>query len=327
MSSQTTAYAGIDVSKDWLDVHVRPSTHRPVHQAQDTAERFRVPNDSRGAAGAAERMRRAGVRLVVMESTGRLEEVAASVIGSSGLSLAVVNPGRVRDFARASGRLAKTDAVDAEALAHYAEAMAPEPTRRPGPQERALRELMDRRREISDMITAEQNRLRRTTGPSVRRRIKAHVRWLDGELKRMEEETEEAMRSNQEWRSKEQLLVSVPGVGVVVARTVIAELPELGSLDRKQVASMVGVAPFNRDSGQMRGKRTVYGGRGQVRSALYMAALAASRFNPGLKAFYERLLSAGKPKKVALTAVARKLVILLNTIARRQTPWTPEPAR
>lgn len=327
MSSQTTAYAGIDVSKDWLDVHVRSSTLRPVRQAQDTAERFRVPNDSKGAVGAVERMRRAGVGLVVMESTGRLEEVAASVIGSSGLPLAVVNPGRVRDFARASGRLAKTDAVDAEALAHYADAMEPEPTRRPGPQERALRELMDRRKELSGMIAAEQNRLRRITGQSVRRRIKAHVRWLEGELKRMEEEAEEAMRSNQEWRRKEQLLVSVPGVGAVVARTVIAELPELGSLDGKQVASMVGVAPFNRDSGQMRGKRTVYGGRGQVRSTLYMAALTASRFNPGLKAFYERLLSAGKPKKVALTAVVRKLVILLNTIARRKTPWTPEPAR
>lgn len=321
MNSQTTAntnaFAGIDVSKDWLDVHIRTS-------GELSGDAFRVPNNVEGVQEAAERMKSAAVGLVVMESTGRLEYLAASVIGSSGLNVAVVNPARVRDFARASGRLAKTDAVDAAALAHFAEAMGPEPTSLPGPEEQALREMVDRRRELTRMVTAEQNRLRRISGRSVRRRIQAHVRWLKDELKRTDKEIKAATDANQEWRQKEQLLTSVPGVGQVTARTVIAELPELGKLDRKQIASLTGVAPFNRDSGLMRGRRTVFGGRGAVRAVLYMAALAARRFNPGLKAFYERLVSAGKPPKVALVALMRKLITLMNAIARRQTPWTPE---
>lgn len=314
--ADTGTTAGVDVSKDWLDVHLRISD-RP-------AEAFRVANDEKGSAMAAERMKRSGVSLVVMESTGRLEQVAASVIEAAGLPVAVVNPGRVREFARATGRLAKTDAVDAEVLAHYAEAINPEPTSQPGPQERALRELVDRRRELVGMVTSEQNRLCRTTGRSVRRRIQAHLCWLEGELKRTDGEIKASTDANQEWSLKERLLTSVPGVGAVTARTVIAELPELGRLDRKQIASLTGVAPFNRDSGLMRGRRTIFGGRSAVRSTLYMAAMAARRFNPTLKAFYERLVEAGKPPKVALVAVMRKLIILMNTIARRQTPWTSQ---
>ena len=314
MTTQTTAYAGIDVSKDWLDVHLRPA-----------GEGFRAANTDAGAADAAVRIKNAGVDLVVMESTGWLEQHAASVLEESGLKVAVVNPARVRDFARASGRLAKTDSVDAAVLAHFAETMDPEPTPQPGEDERGLREMVDRRRELVGMITSERNRLHRLTTRSVRRRIQAHVRWLDGELKRAEEEIKAATEANQEWRQREELLTSVPGVGEVTARTVIAALPELGRLDRKQIASLTGLAPFNRDSGLMRGRRTIFGGRGAVRSALYMAALSARRFNPDLRRFYERLVTDGKRPKVAIVAVMRKLIILMNTIAKRKTPWTPTP--
>jgi transposase len=308
--AQTTAYAGVDVSRDWLDVHVQP-----------LGESYRVENRLPAAMAAAVRLLGAGVITVVMESTGGLERVAARAFEKAGLQASVVNPARVRDFARASGRLAKTDAVDAEVLAHFAEAMKPEPTQQPGEEEQALRELVDRRRELVGMITAEQNRLRRSATRSVRRRVQAHLRWLEGELKRAEEEIRSVKDASQEWRQKEELLTSVPGVGTVTAMTVIASLPELGQLDRKQISSLAGVAPFNRDSGLMRGRRTVFGGRGAVRSALYMAALSARRFNPDLKAFYEHLVESGKPPKVALVAVMRKLVILLNTIAKRRTPW------
>lgn len=309
---QIPTYAGIDVSGEQLDVHIRPS-----------GQEFSIPNTSSGARKAASRIMRAGASLVVMESTGRLEAASAGVIEAAGVPVAVVNPGRVREFAKATGRLAKTDRVDAAVIAHYAEAIKPQPTPQPTPEERAMQELVDRRSDLTGMRTAEQNRLKRTSTGSVRRRIQAHLSWLEGELKRVEEEIRAATNANDQWRERADLLSSVPGVGPVTAMTVIAQLPELGRLDRREVASLVGLAPFNRDSGMMRGRRTIFGGRGTVRAVLYMAAMAAMRWNHDLRAFYERLVAAGKLKKVALVAVMRKLIVMLNAIAARNSPWTP----
>jgi transposase len=310
MASPTTElYAGIDVSKGRLEVAVRP-----------VGERFGVPNDDAGIDELVGRLEERRPALVVLESTGGLERSLVAALAASGLAVAVVNPRQARDFARATGRLAKTDRIDAYVLAHFAEAVRPTPRAVPEEEAYVFRAILARRRQIVEMLTAENNRLG-TAPRAVRKRIEAHVRWLEKELKRTDDDLDEAIEQSPTWRENAALLRSVPGVGPVLCRTLLAELPELGTLTHKQLAALVGVAPFNRDSGTMRGRRAVWGGRSGVRAALYMAALVATRHNPQLKEFYERLLAAGKAKKVALVACMRKLLIILNAVLKHRTPW------
>ncbi len=303
-------FVGIDVAKDRLDVHVRPS-----------GEAFSVARDGKGLDELVARLRALDVALIVLEATGGFETTVAGALCAAGLPLAVVNPRQIRDFARATGRLAKTDALDAAAIARFADAIRPDPRPVPDAQARSLSELIGRRRQIVEMMTAERNRRERLASRRMIKSVDRLLKALRRELSDLEAELDDTIRRTPAWRETDDLLKSVPGIGDVTARTLIAELPELGTLDRRKIAALVGVAPFNRDSGTMRGKRTVWGGRANVRAALYMAALVASRHNPVLRRFYQRLLKAGKPKKVALTAVMRKLLTILNAIVRDQTPW------
>ena len=303
-------FIGIDVSQDRLDAHVRPS-----------GESFAVARDSGGLAALIERLRAFGPYLVVLEATGGFEVTVAAAVVAAQIPLAVVNPRQIRDFARATGQLAKTDALDAKTIARFAEAVRPEPRPVPDAQARALGELVARRRQIVEMMTAERNRRRQLTSRRLIKSVDRLLVVLQQELSELEQDLDQGIRGTPAWRDRDELLRSVPGVGNVVARTLIADLPELGRLDRKKIAALVGVAPLNRDSGKMRGKRTTWGGRAKVRCALYMAALVASRRNPILKAFYQRLVSAGKPKKLALTAVMRKLLTILNAMVRDNIRW------
>ena len=303
-------FIGIDVAKDRLDVHARPS-----------GEAFPVARDGEGVAGLVERLRAMAPTLIVSEATGGFEQVVAGALASAGLPVVVVNPRQIRDFARALGRLAKTDQIDAETIALFAERVRPELRALPDEQARLLGELVTRRRQVIEMIVAEGNRARQLESRRLKKRIDRHRAILQDELTEIEAELDEAIRGTPIWREKEDLLKSVPGVGDALARTLIAELPELGTLDRKKIAALVGVAPFNRDSGTLRGKRTVWGGRASIRATLYMAALVAARFNPVIARFYRRLLAAGKPKKLALTACMRKLLTILNAMLRDKTPW------
>jgi transposase len=303
-------FVGIDVAKDRLDVHVRPS-----------GEAFAVARDGEGVAALAERLETLKPALVVSEATGGFEQVVAGALGAAGLPIVVVNPRQIRDFARALGRLAKTDRIDAEVIALFAERVRPEPRPLPDEQARELGELVARRRQVIEMMTAEGNRARQIETRRLKKRIERHRAALQAELAEIEAELDDTIRGTPIWRDKDDLLQSVPGVGDALARTLIADLPELGQLDRKKIAALVGVAPFNRDSGTLRGKRTVWGGRVAIRATLYMAALVASRRNPVIAAFYRRLLAAGKAKKLALTACMRKLLTILNAIVRDQKPW------
>ena len=235
--------------------------------------------------------------------------------------MAVVNPRQARDFAKATGTLAKTDKIDAYVLARFAEALKPEPRTLPGEEALLLGEILGRRRQLIGMLVAENNRLSAIVSAPVKRRIRAHVRWLEKELSRTDLELEEVLEASPIWRENEALLRSVPGVGPTLARTLLAELPELGTITHKRLSALVGVAPFNRDSGRIRGKREVWGGRARVRTALYMSAMVASKHNPLIREFYERLVEAGKPKKVALVACMRKLLAILNAMMRDRRPW------
>ena len=305
-------WVGIDVSKARLDV------------ALGTAgELLEVANDSRGIASLVARLVQLGPALVVLEASGGLQTALVAELSAASMPVVVVNPRQVRDFARASGQLAKTDALDARMLALFAERMRPEVRRLPNEQELELKALVARRRELVEMITAERNRL--GSAPKVlRKEITAHLRWLEGRLKERDRDLDRMLRSSPLWREREDLLRAVPGVGPVLCAILLADLPELGALSRREIAKLVGVAPLNRDSGSMRGRRTVWGGRAQVRATLYMATLTAVRRNPALKAFYLRLRSAGKPPKVALTAAMRKLLTVLNAILKHRTPWSPQ---
>lgn len=305
-------YVGIDVSKSHLDVFI------PEVGA------FRVEYTDAGLAELAEKLSQVDVSMVVMEATGKLEAVCATTLANNKIPVAVVNPRQVRDFARASGRLAKTDTIDAELISRFGEAMRPAAKEVRCEDEERFDELLTRRRQVVAMTTAEKNRLVALHDKKVRRRVIAHIRWLERELKDVDGEMSDAIEESAVWRVKDALLRSVPGVGEATSRVLLGELPELGKLTRKEIASLVGVAPMNRDSGKMRGKRTTIGGRPVVRTALYMAALSASKHNPELKLFYQRLVEAGKPRKVALTATMRKLVVLLNAIVARGTQWQPE---
>jgi transposase len=263
--------------------------------------------------------------LVVLEATGGLEIPLTGVLAAAGVPVVVVNPRQVRDFAKATGQLAKTDALDAQTLAHFAEVIRPELRPLPDEQTQALAAILARRRQLVEMLTAEKNRLGSARTP-VRTSLRTHIAWLERELNHRDRDLAHAIRESPVWREKDALLQSTPGVGPVVTTTLLANLPELGTLTGKQIAALVGVAPLNRDSGSWRGKRTVWGGRAQIRAVLYMAAIVAARFNPVIRAFYQRLCAAGKAKKVALTACMRKLLIILNAMLKHRTPWRTERA-
>lgn len=307
-------YIGIDVSKATLDVAALP-----------TGESWTATNDDRGLAELTPRLVALAPVLIVMEATGGFEMLAAITLAQVGLPIAVVNPRQVRDFAKALGRLAKTDALDAGLLADFAQRVRPEP--RPLPDEAAqlLESLLTRRRQIVDMLTAEKNRLGFARGP-VKRDIRQHIRWLEKRLTDVDGDLQDAVAASPLYQAKAELLRSVPGVGQVTTLTLLATLPELGQLSRHQIAALVGVAPMNRDSGTMRGKRMVWGGRAPVRAVLYMAALVGLKHNPILRAFYERLRAAGKPFKVAATACMRKLLTILNAMLHQNRRWDPQHA-
>ena len=303
-------YVGIDVAKASMDV--------AVHQSQ---ERWSFSNDDEGISKAVSCLKELAPALIVMEATGGIELPLAAALAAAGLPVAVVNPRQMRDFARATGKLAKTDGIDAKVIAHFAAAVKPTPHPLPGAQAQEFDALLTRRRQIVEMLTAERNRLNSAPSRAVREHIKAHIGWLERELANINSDLGRRVRQSPVWREKDALLRSVPGVGPVLSFTFLADLPELGALDRKQIAALVGVAPLNQDSGALRGKRAIWGGRATVRAALYMSTLAATRYNPVIRAFYRRLCAAGKAKKVALTACMRKLLTILNAIVKHQTPW------
>ena len=311
---QEGRFVGIDVSSQQLDM---------AYHGQEAV--YTVTNDDQGIHDLVQRLQRGQVVLVVLEATGGYEAQVVAALAAAGLPVAVVNPRQVRDFAKATGKLAKTDAIDAGVLAHFAQAVRPQPRPLSDQETRQLQQLLARRRQVVEMLTAERNRLH-TCGKGVRSRIEAHIDWLNQELKRLDEELQDRLRNSPLWRQKDRLYRSVPGVGSVLSCTLLAELPELGKLNRKQIAALVGVAPLNRDSGKLHGRRCIWGGRAQVRAVLYMAALSATRFNPVIKAFYERLIAAGKVPKVAITACMRKLLVILNAMTRDGTHWNPVPA-
>jgi transposase len=302
-------YVGIDVSKDRLDVHVRPS-----------GEAFAAARDGEGVAALIERLRAVGPRVVAVEATGGFESIVAAAVGAAGLALAVVNPAQVRHYAQALGKRAKTDAVDAEIIARFAEATRPVPRPLPDAATQLLADLVARRRQIIVMMVAERQRAARLPR-HLRKSCERVIRVLEAELAALDRDIDAAVRGSPAWRATEDLLASVPGIGPVTARTLLAELPELGRLDRRRIASLVGLAPYTRQSGHWRGKAFIGGGRRSVRAALFIATLAAVRHNPALRAFRQRLLEAGKPKMVALIACARKLLTILNAILREQKPW------
>jgi transposase len=302
------SFVGIDVSKDRLDVHVCPS-----------GQVFAVARDGQSLAQLVADLIILAPALIVLEATGGFEITEAAALASAGLPLAVVNPRQIRDFARATGRLAKTDALDAQIIALSAERIRPEP--RPLADSQSLAELIARRRQVVEMIGMETNRLHQARNLRVQRMLKATRKTLKAQLAELDHDIDDTIKQSPVWRVADDLLTSVPGVGDVTAHTLIAGLPELGQLDRRRVAALVGVAPVNRDSGQRRGKRTIAGGRADVRNALYMATLAAIRWNPVISRHYKSLVERGRPKKVALVACMRRLLCILNAIIRTNTPW------
>ena len=309
--AQESIFAGIDVAKERLDLALRPSgTVRTV--AYDAA----------GISGLVSELQSLEPSAVVLESTGGLELPLASALAAASLPVVVVNPRQVRDFAKATGRLAKTDALDAQVIAHFAEAVRPAIRPLPDSDTQELHSLNARRTQVVEMLVAEKNRLGRA-GQAVRPRIRAHVEWLEQELKDLDRGLRDMLRRSPVWREQDDLLRSVPGVGPQLSVTLLADLPELGALGRRQIAALAGVAPMNRDSGTMRGRRTVSGGRGRVRTVLYMGALVASQHNPVIRSFYQRLLAAGKTKKLALTACMRKLLTILNSMMKSGQRWNP----
>jgi transposase len=303
-------YVGIDVSKDRLDVAA----------SSPSVTAFHVARNHDGLADLVERLKGAGAERIALEATGGFETVVVAALAAAGLPVVVVNPAQVRAFARALGKRAKTDEIDAAVIARFAEATRPELRPLADAETEALADLVGRRRQIIAMIGAENQRLKRATArtaKSIRRLLKA----LEKELSDIDQDIDNQIRHSPNWLEKVELLKSVPGIGDQIARTLVAEMPELGSLDRRQVAALAGLAPWTRQSGQWRGRSFIGGGRSAIRSALYMGALVAARYNPTLKAFRERLVANGKPKIVAIIAVARKLLTILNAIIRTNQPW------
>lgn len=305
-------WVGIDVCQKNLDVYIRP-----------LEKLFQVTNDEVGISKLVQTLKNIQPDLIVLEATGGMEIDAAEKLTQAGLAVAVINPRQARDFAKATGKLAKTDAIDAKVLAHFAEAIRPEVRQISDESSRNLEDLVARRRQLSDMITAEKNRRRGKTN-SVQASIDEHIEWLKQQLKEIESQIKSAIAINEDWQQKMKLLTSVPGIGEVVAVTLISSLPQLGQISHKSISYLVGVAPLNKDSGKFRGKRKIWGGRAKIRCVLYMATLVAVRFNPLIKAFYERLISKGKLKKVALTACMHKLLIVLNAMMKNNRAWKPQ---
>ena len=310
MEHQPT-YVGIDVAKDWVDVAVRP-----------TGCVWRVNYEEADVAELVVQLEALQPTAVILESTGGLETPLVAALAAAALPAAVINPRQVRDFAKSTGQLAKTDRLDAQILAHFAEAVRPPMRPLRDADTQALAALLARRRQVTTMLTAEKNRLSRAV-PATHPRIQDHIAWLEQELNDLDTELRDKIHQSPIWREQDQLLRSVHGVGPQVSLTLLAHLPELGTLDRKQIAALVGVAPFSQDSGPHRGRRTVWGGRAVVRATLYMGALVASRWNPVLREFYQRLLAAGKPRKLALTACMRKLLTILNSMVSNRQSWDP----
>ena len=306
---EKAVFVGIDVSKEKLDVAVRPS-----------GELMSFSNDEDGISVMADFIKPFSPLLVVFEATGGLETASVGMLAAKGLPVVVINPRQVRDFAKATGRLAKTDAIDAHVIARFGEAVRPEVRPLKDEETKRLAALITRRRQIVEMITAEKNRLSRTT-PWTLKDIQNHVAWLEKCLKKADKNLNDLLRKSPVWREKSDILQSTPGVGPVLSMTLLSNLPELGTLNRKQIAALVGVAPLNRDSGSFRGKRMIWGGRASIRSVLYMSVTCAIRFNPAIKKFYQRLRDAGKLHKVAMTACMRKLLVILNTMIKNRTCW------
>jgi transposase len=302
-------FLGIDVAKAQLDIAIRPS-----------GERWAVPNDPNGVMTLVDRLQALQPPLIVLEATGGLERMVTSALATAGLPVVVVNPRQARDCARATGQLAKTDALDARALAHCADVIRPTPRPLPDAQTQELRALVGRRQQLIIMRTAEQHRLA-GTNERLTQDITAHIAWLNARIATLDDDLETLLRASPLWRANDDLLQSAPGIGPVCARTFLLERPELGTLTRQQIAALVGVAPLNCDSGTLRGRRSIWGGRAHVRTVFYMGTLVATRFNPRITAFYERLLAAGKLKKVALTACMHKFLTILNAMLKHRTPW------
>ena len=307
-------FVGIDVGKDELVIALAPS-----------GEQWSTPNVASALAVLGERLTAVRPALIVLEATGGYETAAVATLGAAGLPVIVVNPRQVRDFARATGRLAKTDRVDAQVLALFAERIRPAVRPLPDEVTQDLQALVLRRRQLIDMLTAEKNRLGLARKP-IRQSLKAHIAYLERELHSADADLRDAVAGSPLWRATDDLLQSVPGIGPTVALTLLAELPELGLLSRREIAALVGVAPVARDSGKERGRRAIAGGRASVRKALFMATLVASRHNALIRAYYQRLLAVGKPKKLALVACMRKLLVILNAMLRQQVAWHPTPA-
>ncbi len=306
-------YVGIDVAKAMLDVAVRPS-----------GETWQVTNDEAGIVELVAQLEALGAGLVVCEATGGFERAVVAALAVAAIPIVVANPRQVRDFARATGQLAKTDALDAGILALFAERVRPTPRPLPDAAAQLLDALLTRRRQLLEMLVAEKNRLGFAPRP-LHKSIRQHIRWLERQLVDVTRTLAEQIEASPIWRATDDLLQSVPGIGPIVSATLLGKLPELGTLTHKQIAALAGVAPLARDSGTLRGKRMVWGGRAPVRTALYMAALCGRRWNPQLRVFYERLIARGKPPKVALIACARKLLTVTNAMVRDSQPWTPPP--
>jgi len=310
----TAVFVGIDVSQDCLDVAVAPS-----------GDAWQVTNDEPGLAELVERLKDLAPQLIVLEATGRLELPAVAALAAADLPVVVINPRQSRDFARALGQLAKTDTLDARGLALFAERVRPAVRPLRDAEAQALADLVVRRRQLVEMLVAEKNRLQRAS-TRVAKDIRRHIAFLEKQVGQLDDELQEAITASPVWLEKQQLLMSTPGVGPTLAATLLAHLPELGELNRRQIAALVGVAPLNRDSGRYRGQRTIWGGRARVRAPLYMAVLVAMRWNPVIQTFYQRLLAAGKKKKVALTACMRKLLTILNAMLKTKTAWHEKTA-
>lgn len=301
-------YVGADISKDSLDIAIYGS-----------AKKWRFSNDTSGIRQSLKVFKRLEPVLVTFESTGGLELDLWAALSKAGISVAPVNPRQIRDFAKAKGKLAKTDTIDSETIAHFGQAIKPRP--QTFPDTNNLKELMARRTQIVEMITSEKNRFHAAHKPEIKQDIQIHIAWLENRLDNVDKELKNAIQESPALQEKDQLLQSAPGVGPALSATLLTQLPELGSLNRHQVAALAGVAPLNRDSGLLRGKRTVWGGRGRVRKALYMATLVATRYNPVIRSFYNRLCAEGKVKKLALVACMRKLLIILNSMLKFHVAW------
>jgi transposase len=312
MAETAGIFVGIDISKTWLDI--------AVHESEVA---WRAGNDDNGIAGLVKRLKGMKPTLIVLEATGGYEMQLVAELVQAKLPVVVTNPRKVRAFARSTGKLAKTDKLDAKLLAHFGAAIRPVVRSMPSEEEEQLTGLLVRRRQLVDMLTVEKNRLH-TVRPALRDDIREHIAWLQAKLAKLDEEIDQFLKKSSLWIEKDTILRSTPGVGRVTSCTLLAMLPELGTLNRQEIAALVGVAPVNKDSGRKQGKRRVYGGRATVRSVLYMAARAAKRYNPRIKKFYDDLLRRGKGKKVASTACMRKLIVILNAMMRTNQPWRTE---